>query len=74
MLRQFRDEVVCDLIQKEQVTYIHIVPTMANTLAHFEDIARYDLSSVERVSIGGAPLSRAVHEAIIKVFRPGCIV
>ena len=74
MLRQFRAEVVCDLIQKERVTYMHIVPTMANTLAYFEDITKYDLSSVERVSIGGAPLSRAVHEAIRKVFRPDCIV
>jgi len=74
MLRQFRAEVVCELIQREKVTYMHIVPTMANTLTQFEDIGRYDLSSVERVSIGGAPLSQAVHEAIIKKFRPGCII
>jgi len=74
MLRQFHPEVVCKLIQKEKVTYIHMVPTMANTLAHYEDIDKYDLSSVERITIGGAPLSESVQAAVIEKFRPGCAI
>lgn len=72
MLRQFRPEVVFELIQQEKVTYLHLVPTMANSLARFEDIDKYDLSSVERITIGGAPLSQAVQEAVIAKFRPDC--
>ncbi len=74
MLRQFDPEVVCRLIQEEKVTYLHLVPTMANTLARFKEIDKCDLSSVERISIGGASLSEAVQEAIIEKFRPGCVV
>jgi fatty-acyl-CoA synthase len=73
MLRRFRPETVCELIQKEKVNYFELVPTMANTLVHFEDLRKYDLSSVKRIVLGGASLAQGTHEALMEKF-PGCLV
>ena len=68
MLRRFRADTVCELIQRERVNIFEMVPTMADTLINFEDIKKYDLSSVKRIIIGGAALSRAAHEAVMEKF------
>lgn len=73
MLRQFRPEVVCELIQREEVTYFEMVPTMADILTRYEDIDKYDLSSVTGILIGGAPMSQATQEALMGKF-PGCLI
>jgi fatty-acyl-CoA synthase len=73
MLRRFRPEAVCDLIQREKVNYFEVVPTMADTLVHFPDIGRYDLSSVKRIVIGGAALSKATHDRLYEKFPQGSI-
>jgi fatty-acyl-CoA synthase len=73
MLRRFRPEAVCELIQREKVDYFEIVPTMADTLIHFPDIDRYDLSSVKRIVIGGAALSKATHDGLYAKF-PHCSI
>jgi fatty-acyl-CoA synthase len=73
ILRQFRPEVVCDLIQREKVTFLEMVPTMADTLTSYEDLNKYDLSSLKRIAIGGASMTRATHKALIDKF-PGCFV
>jgi fatty-acyl-CoA synthase len=73
MLRQFRPEVVCELIQKEKVTYFELVPTMADVLTQYEDIMKYDLSSVKRIVVGGSAMSQATHEKLITTF-PGALV
>jgi len=70
MLRQFRPEIVCELIQKEKVTYIHMVHTMANMLVNYEHIDRYDFSSLDHIMTGGAPLPEAIQKAVIE--KLGC--
>jgi fatty-acyl-CoA synthase len=71
MLRQFRPELVCALIERERVTYVELVPTMADTLTQFKDLHKYDLSSLEKIIIGGAPLLQGTHEALMEKF-PWC--
>jgi len=73
MLRRFRPETVCELIQREKVNYFEIVPTMGDTLIHFPDIHHYDLSSVKRIVIGGSSLSKATHDGLFQKF-PNCSI
>lgn len=73
ILRQFRPEVACELIQRERVNYFELVPTMGDILTNYEGLSQYDLSSVERIVLGGASLSQATHEALMEKF-PGCLV
>jgi fatty-acyl-CoA synthase len=73
MLRQFRPELVCQLIERERVTYVEMVPTMADTLTQFKDLDKYDLSSLERIVLGGAPLLEGTQNALIEKF-PWCLI
>jgi fatty-acyl-CoA synthase len=73
MLRRFRPEGACELIQRERVNYFEIVPTMAEVLVHFPDLGKYDLSSLKRIVLGGASLTSATHNALMEKF-PGCLV
>ena len=73
LVRQFLPEDVCEFIQRERVTYFEVVPTMADMLTQFEDMDRYDVSSVQRILAGGATLSKATHEALIEKF-PGAMI
>ena len=60
MLKRFDPATACELIEREGVTAFSMVPTMANMLLSFPELAQYDLSSLEEVMIGGAPSSPAL--------------
>ena len=57
MLRRFDPERVCRLIEQEKVSCLCLVPTMANTLMHYPERARYNFGSMDWVHVGGAAAS-----------------
>lgn len=57
MLRKFEPQAVCHLIEAERVTRLFLVPTMLLALLEHPALHRYDLSSLELVDVGGAPLA-----------------
>jgi len=57
MLRRFDPERVCRLIEQEKVSCLCLVPTMANTLLHYPERARYNFRSMDWVHVGGAAAS-----------------
>lgn len=59
-------------IETYKVQRISMVPTMMTYLIHFPDQGKYDLSSLERVSSGGASLPDGVRLEFEKKFN--CIV
>ena len=73
MLPQFRPALICELIEREQVNYVEMVPTMCDTLTQFKDLDKYDLSSLERIVIGGAPLLEGTQDALMRKF-PWCVI
>lgn len=46
----------CELVQTEKVTSTGLVPTILAMLIEYEDLDKYDLSSLKAVGIGGAAL------------------
>jgi fatty-acyl-CoA synthase len=46
----------CELVEREKVTSVGIVPTIAAMLLEYKDIDKYDLSSLVRVGVGGGAL------------------
>jgi len=54
-VRQFVPQLVLELIQREQVTMTALVPTMVNMLINIPDLGNYDVSSLKRIIVGGAP-------------------
>jgi len=57
MIHRFDPVEVFRLIQKERVQACSLVPTMANALVNCPERHKFDLSSLERITIGGAASS-----------------
>jgi fatty-acyl-CoA synthase len=57
MVHQFNPAEVLRLIERERVQACCLVPTMAAALINFPDRTKFDLSSLKRVTIGGAASS-----------------
>jgi fatty-acyl-CoA synthase len=64
MLRKVDPMEILRLIEAERVTTVLGVPSIFNALIHHPEIGRYDLSSLEQIVIGGAPLSPTLLKAI----------
>ncbi len=70
MLQRFNPAEVFRLIQRERVTFMGLVPTMATALVNSPVREKYDLSSLRGVMLGGAATSPSlVHEVEEKL---GC--
>jgi fatty-acyl-CoA synthase len=70
MLRRFDAGEVLRLIEAERVTRLFLVPTMGTMLLEHADLAHRDVSSVVQISVGGAPATPAMLEALEAAF--GC--
>jgi acyl-CoA synthetase (AMP-forming)/AMP-acid ligase II len=72
LVKKFDPGAVLELIARERVTRLHLVPAMLIALLHHPDFARYDLSSIKEIMMGGAPTNIAlVREAEEKI--PSCV-
>jgi fatty-acyl-CoA synthase len=70
MQRQFNPKAVLETIQREGITCCMMVPTMINFILNEPDIDRYDLSSLQWIMAGGAPMSPANAERMMQ--KLGC--
>jgi fatty-acyl-CoA synthase len=71
ILRKFDPATVLELIEREGVTRLQMVPAMAIALLNHPDCSHHNLSSVNEIMIGGAPASTALmHEVEMKI--PAC--
>ena len=68
LLDSVAPEAICEAVQKEKVTAIPTVPALIARVVQMEDLGKYDLSSLKKISVGGAPstpeLVRCVYEKI----------
>ncbi|MBA4394577.1 MAG: hypothetical protein C0407_13580, partial [Desulfobacca sp.] len=75
LLDSVQAEDICEMIQREKVTAIPSVPALLSRIITMEGLERYDLQSLKKLSIGGAPstpeLVRAVYEKLNCVFISG---
>ncbi len=62
-------EEILSLIQQERVTHVFMVPTMYQTLVEFPDRHSYDVSSVQSVICGGAPMLKEIKSSVIEYFE-----
>ena len=59
---------ICETIEKERVTTVILVPTLAKRLVQYEDLDQYDLSSLRKMhSAGGASHPDLVKEVMEKL-------
>lgn len=70
LMRHFDPLKALQAIEEYQVSYLPGVPTMFMYLLRHPDRANYDLSSLVRITSGGAPLPEALRQECEEVF--GC--
>lgn len=70
MLRRFEATVVLELVEREKVAKMFMVPTMALMLLNHPELKRYDLSSLIYIVLGGAPSSKELVRDVEQ--RLGC--
>ena len=75
LLDSVRPEDVCEWVQREGVTAIPAVPALFSRIVQMPDLSRYDLTSLKKISVGGAPstpeLVKGVYEKIGAQFVNG---
>lgn len=68
LMRQFEPKEWLELVQRERPTRSMLVPTMLKRLMEQPDFRRYDLSSLEVLTYGAAPMPLAVIRQAIEEF------
>jgi len=66
----FTPDGFCDLVQTEKVTSVGVVPTILALLLEYEDLDKYDLSSLVQIGVGGGALPLGLKAKVEKRF-PG---
>ncbi len=68
-------EDICTWVEKEKVTAFPSVPALITRMVHMENLKDYDLSSLKKISVGGAPstpeLVRTVYDTLGCTFING---
>ena len=54
---KFSPQSFCETVQRERVTRTVLVPTMINMLTQFQDVAKYELTSLKQLGYGGSPMA-----------------
>lgn len=68
LLRQFDAPAWLEAVERERVTHAFLVPTMVKQLIDYPAFAKYDLSSLENLSYGGAAMPFPVVRRAIEMF------
>ncbi|MGA3084922.1 MAG: long-chain-fatty-acid--CoA ligase [Thermodesulfobacteriota bacterium] len=66
----FTVEGFCELVQTEKVTSTSVVPTVLAMIVEYEDIHKYDLSSLKNLGVGGGALPLGLKRKAEKII-PG---
>lgn len=73
MIHHFNPIEVFRLIERERVTSCAMVPTMVTALLHSPERKKYDLSSLQMITIGGAASSQALVKEVEEKLGCACI-
>jgi acyl-CoA synthetase (AMP-forming)/AMP-acid ligase II len=75
VMRRFDPEQALELIAREGVTSAFVVPTLLNRITSLpeEVLARYDLSSMQRLMVGAAPFPFPVKQRTVALFPNPCV-
>jgi len=71
VLPQFEPHVWLEAVHKERVTHSFVVPTMLKRVMDEPDFDRYDLSSLQLLAYGAAPMPYEVVRKAVGVFKCG---
>ncbi len=66
----FEAEAAVELMERERLTSLYLIPTLFHELLRAGNIDDLDLSSVRRLAFAGAPMTRPLVEDLVERFNP----
>jgi acyl-CoA synthetase (AMP-forming)/AMP-acid ligase II len=67
--RHFRADEILDIIEKEKITFISLIPTHYNLILNASDVAKkHDVSSINKLLCSSAPVSKSMKKEIMRFF------
>lgn len=73
-LRRFDAGSALEIIEKERLTCLYLVPTLYHDILHHNQFGRTDLSSVEYLGFAGASMTDGLLKALAAAFKPRLFV
>lgn len=73
-MREWSARAAVELVERERISYLYLVPTMYHMLVHDEELARREVRSVRKLAYAGAPMSSTLVRACLEKFRPSVFV
>jgi acyl-CoA synthetase (AMP-forming)/AMP-acid ligase II len=68
--RHFRADEILEIIEKEKITYISLIPTHYNLILNASDEAKKrDVSSIRKLLCSSAPVTKSMKKEIMKFFH-----
>jgi len=64
LLDSTEPEKICETIEREKVTAMPSVPAVVNRIANLHNLSQYDLTSLKKISVGGAPSTPELVRAV----------
>ncbi len=61
---RFDQATFVDLLERHRISFLAVPPPIAAFLVHDPNVPARDLSHLELIAVGGAPLARHIHEAL----------
>ncbi|XP_046734569.1 4-coumarate--CoA ligase 1-like [Diprion similis] len=74
IVKAFEEHSACALMEKYKVNWVFMSPSMINKLVKSDALDTHDLSSLNRIIYGGAPLSATSYEALSKYLPKAQII
>jgi fatty-acyl-CoA synthase len=74
ILESWDTDQVLDLIQKERITHLTVVPSMAIMMFNHANLADYDLTSIKVWASGGAPLPKELARGFMEKLKIDVLV
>jgi acyl-CoA synthetase (AMP-forming)/AMP-acid ligase II len=70
ILPRFDEEKVLQMVEKEKVTFLNLVPTTLRRLATRSDLEKYNLKSLRMIMYAGAPIPLHQLKEAMRIFGP----
>jgi len=71
LLPQFEPEAWLQAVERERITHAFVVPTMLKRIMDYPDFHQHDLSSLQLITYGAAPMPYEVVVRAIEIFECG---
>jgi 2-furoate---CoA ligase len=74
ILPDFDAKEALELLEREGITSLYLVPTLYHDILNHEEFHNYDLSKLKKIGYAGAPMTTALAEKCVKMLKPEVFV